>query len=81
MPAQRLSHLSPAFKKKGRTTVGSDADLVIFDPKLIEDKATYSHPTLPSSGIKYVLVNGTFVVKDGGIQDGLFPGKGIRGRG
>ncbi len=81
MPAQRLSHLSPAFKKKGRTTVGSDADLVIFDPKLIEDTATYSHPTLPSRGIKHVLVNGTFVVKDGDIQDGLFPGKGIRGRG
>ena len=57
------------------------AGIFVFDPKLIEDTATYSHPTLPSRGIKHVLVNGTFVVKDGDIQDGLFPGKGIRGRG
>jgi N-acyl-D-aspartate/D-glutamate deacylase len=78
MPAQRLEKLDPAFKNKGRIKVGTDADLAIFDPNTVADKATYQQPNLPSVGFKYVLVNGVPVITDGQIKDGVFPGKGAR---
>ena len=54
------------MRRKGRVSEGSDADIVVFDPENITDQATYSNSTRPSSGIRHVLVNGTFVVRDGG---------------
>jgi N-acyl-D-amino-acid deacylase len=41
------------------------ADIAVFDPRQIEDKATYQDPQQYAVGIKYVLVNGTFAVRDG----------------
>ena len=81
MPAQRLETLAPAFKKKGRARVGSDADLMVFDPRTVIDGATYQEPTLPPEGIHHVLVNGVPVVRDGSVQEGISPGKGIRAPG
>ena len=78
MPAQRLEKLDPAFKNKGRIKVGADADLAIFDPNTVADKATYQQPGLPSVGFRYVLVNGVPVIADGRIEDGVFPGRGAR---
>jgi N-acyl-D-aspartate/D-glutamate deacylase len=77
MPAQRLERRVPAMKNKGRIRVGADADLTIFDPQRIGDRATYSQPTLPPVGIQYVVVNGTIVVRDGKLQEGVAPGRGI----
>lgn len=79
MPAQRLESIAPSMKKKGRISVGADADITIFDPGEIIDQATYGEPAKFSKGIHYVLVNGIIVVKDGGLQDGDFPGKAVRG--
>jgi len=79
MPAQRLEGIAPSMKKKGRINVGADADITIFDPEEIIDQATYGEPAKFSKGIHYVLVNGIIVVKDGGLQDGDFPGKAVRG--
>ncbi|MBS0361244.1 MAG: amidohydrolase family protein, partial [Proteobacteria bacterium] len=59
LPANRLAQISPAMKHKGRVQVGADADLTLFDPATVTDRATYAHPTLTSSGIPYVLVAGT----------------------
>ena len=64
--------------KKGRIKVGADADITAFDPQQIIDKATYEMPTKPSEGIKYVLVNGVVVVKDGALQTGIFAGRLVR---
>lgn len=58
------------MRRKGRVKVGSDADIVVFDPGTITDQATYSHSTRPSTGIRHVLVNGTFVVRDCGAGQG-----------
>ena len=81
MPAQRLESLAPAFKKKGRASVGADADLMLFDPERVIDRATYQEPTLPPNGIPHVLVNGVPVVTDGVVVEGLSPGEGIRAPG
>jgi N-acyl-D-aspartate/D-glutamate deacylase len=64
MPAQRLERRVPTMKNKGRIRMGADADLVIFDPERIIDRASYEEPARYSEGIKYVLVNGVIVAKD-----------------
>jgi N-acyl-D-aspartate/D-glutamate deacylase len=50
------------------------ADVVVFDPATIRDKATYFEPFQYSEGISHVLVNGSFVV-DGGKPTAAKPGK------
>jgi N-acyl-D-aspartate/D-glutamate deacylase len=78
MPAQRLEKRAPMFKEKGRIRVGADADITIFDPDRIIDKATYEEPLQYSEGIPFVLVNGVAVIKDGKLVDGVFPGRAAR---
>ncbi len=78
MPSQRLERRAPVFRNKGRMRIGADADITIFDPATIIDRATYQEPSLHSAGIEFVLVNGVSVVKDGNVQQGVFPGHGVR---
>jgi cytosine/adenosine deaminase-related metal-dependent hydrolase len=77
-PAQLLQDRVPAMARKGRLQVGSDADIVIFDSDTISDQATYGNSTRPSTGIRHVLVNGTFVVQDGELVTGVLPGQSVR---
>ena len=63
---------------KGRVQVGADADLTMFDPALVIDRATYDAPDRYSEGIIHVLVSGTFVVRDERLVDGVAPGQAIR---
>ncbi|MEM6802721.1 MAG: amidohydrolase family protein [Bacteroidota bacterium] len=79
MPAQRLEEVAPAMHLKGRLQVGADADISIFDPHTIIDKADFKGLKY-SEGVKYVLVNGVFVVKEGKIVEGSFPGRAIVGK-
>jgi N-acyl-D-aspartate/D-glutamate deacylase len=78
LPAERLEKRAPAFKSKGRIRVGADADITVFDPNRIIDKATFDEPLQYSDGIQFVLVNGTPVVKDGKLVEGVFPGRAAR---
>jgi dihydroorotase len=78
MPAQRLEKRAPVFKDKGRIQVGADADITIFDPARIIDKATYDDPLQPSEGIPFVLVHGVLVVKDSQLVQGVSPGRAAR---
>jgi len=65
---------------KGRIQVGADAGITIFDPTTIIDKATFDKGLEFSDGIRYVMVNGIFVIKNGSTVEGAFPGKPIYGK-
>jgi N-acyl-D-aspartate/D-glutamate deacylase len=73
LPAQRLN-----LSTKGRLQAGADADIVVFDPRRVADRATFENPAQYSEGIPYVMVNGVWVVKDSQIQPNVFPGRGLR---
>jgi len=73
MPADRLG-----IHSKGRLAVGADADITVFDPARVTDRATFDQPAQHSEGIPYVLVNGVLVVKDGQINESVLPGRGLR---
>jgi len=73
MPADRLG-----LTTKGRIAIGADADVTIFDPARVTDRATFDKPAQYSEGIQYVLVNGTLVVKGGELVDGVAPGRGVK---
>jgi N-acyl-D-aspartate/D-glutamate deacylase len=78
LPAKRIEGHVPMMKHKGRIAVGSDADITIFDPAKVIDRATFEAPTTPSAGIPHVLVNGTFVVRDGELVKDARPGRAVR---
>lgn len=78
MPARRLESMAPAFRNKGRIREGADADIAVFDPATVIDRATYEKPNLPSEGIPFVLVGGTLVVDGNTVVEGAFPGRGMR---
>ncbi len=80
MPAQRLEKSVPMMRAKGRVKIGADADLIVFDPLRVTDRATFEKPAQYSEGIRYVLVNGVFVVRDERLVEGARPGIGIRRR-
>jgi cytosine/adenosine deaminase-related metal-dependent hydrolase len=59
---------------------GAVADLVVFDPAAIRDKATFAQPRQYAEGMRYVAVNGQLVV-DGGALTAARPGRALRGPG
>jgi dihydroorotase/N-acyl-D-amino-acid deacylase len=73
--AQRLS-----IPDRGELREGNYADVMIFDPNTIIDRATYEKPHQLSVGVIHVLVNGTAVVTDGKVT-GAKPGRAVRGPG
>jgi N-acyl-D-aspartate/D-glutamate deacylase len=77
-PARLLEDRVPAMRRKGRLQVNADADVLVFDPAHLSDQATYTHSTRPSTGIRHVLVNGAFVVRDGWIVADARPGRPVR---
>jgi N-acyl-D-aspartate/D-glutamate deacylase len=73
LPAQRLG-----FSAKGRIAIGADADVTLFDPATVTDRATFDRPAQYSEGIPYVVVNGTVVVNRGELLANATPGKPVR---
>jgi N-acyl-D-glutamate deacylase len=69
----------PQMARKGRLQVGMDADITVFDPATVTDNSTMQKGGLPSTGIPYVVVNGTVVVKDSEVRKGVFPGQPVYG--
>jgi N-acyl-D-amino-acid deacylase len=72
IPAQKFG-----FGKRGTLKSGYFADIVIFDPDKVIDKATWTDPHQYPEGIEYVLVNGKVVIKEGD-HTGDLPGKVLR---
>jgi len=75
LPAQRMR-----LTDRGVLKAGMWADVVVFDPATIRDRATFENPNQLSEGMEYVLVNGKLVI-DGGKMTGALPGKVLRGEG
>ena len=80
LPAKRLENIAPMMRFKGRIQVGADADITIFDPKTIIDKATFDKGLEFSAGIEYVLVNGQFILRNGKTVVNAFPGQAVYGK-
>ncbi len=76
-PARRLEARVPAMTNKGRIRAGADADITVFDPATVIDRATYEDASIPSAGIPYVIVGGQPVVDGGALTDAR-PGRAIR---
>jgi N-acyl-D-aspartate/D-glutamate deacylase len=79
MPARRLERSAPGMRRKGRLQRGADADIVVFDPEAVIDRATFATPDRRSEGMRYVMVAGHLVVSDGELVDDERPGRPIRG--
>jgi len=75
MPAAKLG-----IKDRGILKQGNFADVVVFDPATVADKATYTEPEQYSTGIDYVIVNGKVVI-DHDKHTGALPGKVLYGPG
>jgi N-acyl-D-aspartate/D-glutamate deacylase len=81
MPAEMLERSTPAARRKGRLQEGADADIIVFDPATISDRATFEKPMEPSVGVHYLLVAGSIVVNEGEIVPDVFPGRALLGPG
>jgi N-acyl-D-aspartate/D-glutamate deacylase len=78
LPARRLEGFAPVFSRKGRIQVGADADITIFDPATVLDRATYENPYQPPVGIDTVIVGGELVVSRGALVKRAAPGRRLR---
>lgn len=68
------------IRNRGMLKVGYYADVVIFDPATIQDKATFENPHQYAVGVEHVIVNGVQVLEDGE-PTGKFGGRVVRGPG
>jgi N-acyl-D-amino-acid deacylase len=75
MPAESLG-----LDRRGRLVPGHFADVVVFDPATVADRATWENPHQYAVGVRHVLVNGVVALRDGE-HTGAFPGRALRGRG
>ena len=75
MPAQKMGLFDRGLLRKGMW-----ADIVVFNPRTVRDRATFENPHRFPEGIEYVLVNGELVVERG-THTGLTPGKVLRHKG
>ena len=79
MPAKFLEENGvPQMANKARLQVGKDADITVFDPDTVTDNSTLQAGGLPSTGIPFVIVDGTVVVRDSKVLKDVFPGRPIR---
>lgn len=72
LPAEFLK-----IKDRGIIKIGNMADITIFNPKTIADKADYSNPFQHSEGIEFVIINGQTVI-DQGIENQVMAGRVIK---
>jgi dihydroorotase/N-acyl-D-amino-acid deacylase len=75
VPAERLG-----LRDRGQVREGWVADLVVFDPASVADRATYARPAVHPDGIPHVIVNGRLAVHDG-VETGQRAGRLLRGAG
>ena len=77
-PALRVEAMIPAMKRKARLQRGADADIVVFDPNTVADRATVAEPGLASVGIDWVLVEGRIALREGRAQIDVLAGRALK---
>jgi len=75
LPTMRTESMIPAMRRKGRLQRGADADITIFDPATVIDRATIAEPGITALGMEHVFVDGRRVIADGEARRTVFPGK------
>ncbi len=80
-PVARLERGAPALRRKGRLQIGADADVTVFDPSTVIDRATVEDPARPSTGVEWVLVAGRVVKSPAGVHRDELPGQAVRREG
>ncbi len=78
VPTQRVESMIPAMRRKGRLQRGADADITVFDPATVIDRATVADPSAPAWGIEHVFVDGRRVIADGEPRRTVLPGRPLR---
>lgn len=78
VPTQRVEAMIPAMRRKGRLQRGADADITIFDPATVIDRATVADPAATARGIEQVFVDGRRVIADGEPRRTVLPGRPLR---
>ena len=78
IPCQVIEGCAPAMRRKARLQVGCDADVIVFDPNVIGEEATFQHMNRPARGIQDLLVNGVPVISGGALMIEARPGRPIR---
>lgn len=78
MPAQTLEEFVPQMRRKGRMQVGMDADIVVFNPTTVADRATFDDANQTAVGVQSVIVNGTPILLGGELILDAAPGEAIR---
>ena len=78
--ARFLEDSVPAMRYRGRVQPGAAADLTLIDFDKVQDNADWKQgmQSMPSTGIPYVIVNGTIVVKNSKVLKDVYPGQPIR---
>ena len=75
LPARKLG-----LRDRGVLREGAVADIVVFDPDTIRDRATFDDPHQYPDGVAHVVVSGVYTIREGE-QTGLLGGRAVRGRG
>lgn len=78
LPAKRLEGRCPQLARKGRLQRGADADICVFDPATVTDRATVADPQAYSTGIDWVLVGGRVAKDPDGLQRDLTDGQPVK---
>jgi N-acyl-D-aspartate/D-glutamate deacylase len=72
LPAETLG-----LKDRGLLKPGYFADVLVFDPKTINERATYQQPTVLATGVRYLTVNGRLAIENGALMP-VLAGKALR---
>ena len=78
LPAKRLEAVVPSLQRRGRVQVGMVADLLVFDPLKVRDRASVKKPNQFSEGFDYVMIGGHIVKDENGINKVIKKGQPIK---
>lgn len=78
LPGRVIEGCAPQVRRKVRLQEGCDADIVVFDPEALTDRADFTATNRPSEGVRHLLLGGTPVISGGALDTEAAPGRPIR---